>query len=55
MLARFTSSPGVGALLVAVALTSLSLLPLGADGRVRLEASVLEQSRGSGPRQLRQR
>jgi len=46
MLTRFTSSPVAGSLLAAIALAFLSLLASGADGRVRLEASVLDQSRG---------
>lgn len=46
MLTRFASSPGVGALLSTIALASVLLLANGADGRARLESSVLEQSRG---------
>lgn len=40
MFTRFASSPGIGALLAAVALASLSLLAGCADGHVRLEASA---------------
>ncbi len=46
MFVRLVLSPGAGALLSTIALASVSLLASGADGRVRLESSVLEQSRG---------
>lgn len=46
MLTRLTSTSGTGAPLAAITLAFLWPLMSGADGRVHLEASVFEQSRG---------